>query len=762
MSDSPDRSDLSEETSAEAADPQSSTGKSAAAETTPGVATVSSEQAPSAVELVEASSRRTKRLFGLAGLVVIAVLAILYVVPLLMPAGDPVPEDGAGAATQEILDNPFMSTGPPRRTLEGNWVLIITQPDQSKGRFDEICSGLFGITSSANSYTGGPVRLLGRTSVFPNADLDLESTFAEDKDVRFVFEEREQRFDFEGRLLEDGIVYGNIIRGDVCQMARLLPTDQKELDANIAVVPTMDRPKLDQVMIEAKKQRLSTFEMYRMFCREHSDTTLAHDISLQSLIKNADPSQMSPRDFEKLADEHNVLAERWGPRMQAVNKLILGHAVHTRGYPPEVSLKLIEGLDELLRREKWGEAFLKQYEYLHARARGTRARFEAEDALKKLDSEDGKDQAASLATLRELHQQFPFSHFITYGLAEQAEKAKRLDEAIALYGEIVALPLLERLLEFEWNAARVKRPLPGDTLARLWKQKHGDTKGLPAYLEQVYRQAIEKLAGKPPAEPPSGNRVVLCEMFTSVRADPAIASELSTAALQRRFGADRFVVVRFHPLAPAGRDTVGGDPLANGASLTRLVYYQGLQVPQLWLDGSRHPDPEGLLANLPSIHRYLSTAVEKRLASESAWTLKLFANESDGMLTVTAEATGKTPATESQRLRLLLVESHVSMPRAVNGVRRQDMVVRAQLDDSDGVESTDGEFAFDVQIKLDDIRKQLTDDLVRYERRQGMEFAEKPLDLKGLHVVGFVQDNTTREVLQAAIIKVTPKAKPSP
>ena len=39
--------------------------------------------------------------------------------------------------------NPFLSTGPGRKTLEGNWVLIISQPDDVERRFDEICSGLF-------------------------------------------------------------------------------------------------------------------------------------------------------------------------------------------------------------------------------------------------------------------------------------------------------------------------------------------------------------------------------------------------------------------------------------------------------------------------------------------------------------------------------------------------------------------------------------------------------------------------------------------
>jgi len=74
----------------------------------------------------------------------------------------------------------------------------------------------------------------------------------------------------------------------------------------------------------------------------------------------------------------------------------------------------------------------------------------------------------------------------------------------------------------------------------------------------------------------------------------------------------------------------------------------------------------------------------------------------------------------------------------------------------------DGDGRASFEVKLDDIRKRLTDDLVRFERRQGMKFPEKPLDLKGLHVVGFVQDNLTKEVLQTVVTKVRSKSAPSP
>ena len=77
-------------------------------------------------------------------------------------------------------------------------------------------------------------------------------------------------------------------------------------------------------------------------------------------------------------------------------------------------------------------------------------------------------------------------------------------------------------------------------------------------------------------------------------------------------------------------------------------------------------------------------------------------------------------------------------------------------DDGDGVEPADGGFSFDEPLSLADVRKELTAELVRFERLQGMNFPEKPMEMKSLYVIGFVQDKSTHEALQSAVVKVTP------
>jgi hypothetical protein len=83
------------------------------------------------------------------------------------------------------------------------------------------------------------------------------------------------------------------------------------------------------------------------------------------------------------------------------------------------------------------------------------------------------------------------------------------------------------------------------------------------------------------------------------------------------------------------------------------------------------------------------------------------------------------------------------------------MVVRWQIDGGDGAAPKDGKFAVSETVSIDDIRKQLIEDLARFERLQGMNFPEKPLELKSLFVIALVQDEATREVLQAKLVPVS-------
>jgi hypothetical protein len=105
------------------------------------------------------------------------------------------------------------------------------------------------------------------------------------------------------------------------------------------------------------------------------------------------------------------------------------------------------------------------------------------------------------------------------------------------------------------------------------------------------------------------------------------------------------------------------------------------------------------------------------------------------------------------RLRLVLAEDEVQLP-AMNGIRLHEMLARVMPGGPAGIAPIDGKLAYAKTLDLAAIKQELADYLAEYEAAVGTEFPAKPLELDKLHLVAFVQDDETREVLQAAAIPV--------
>ena len=58
-------------------------------------------------------------------------------------------------------------------------------------------------------------------------------------------------------------------------------------------------------------------------------------------------------------------------------------------------------------------------------------------------------------------------------------------------------------------------------------------------------------------------------------------------------------------------------------------------------------------------------------------------------------------------------------------------------------------------VDLAALKKEIADYLSAFEKGREYKFAQKPLELKRLHLVAFVQDDATQDVLQATVVKVT-------
>jgi hypothetical protein len=62
-----------------------------------------------------------------------------------------------------------------------------------------------------------------------------------------------------------------------------------------------------------------------------------------------------------------------------------------------------------------------------------------------------------------------------------------------------------------------------------------------------------------------------------------------------------------------------------------------------------------------------------------------------------------------------------------------------------------------VTVDLDEVRKELTKYLDDFAKETPFPNAQRPLELKNLRVVAFLQNDATREVLQAVQVDVRPE-----
>jgi hypothetical protein len=172
----------------------------------------------------------------------------------------------------------------------------------------------------------------------------------------------------------------------------------------------------------------------------------------------------------------------------------------------------------------------------------------------------------------------------------------------------------------------------------------------------------------------------------------------------------------------------------------------------LYLNGAELEQPGGtILEQAPPILALLRTKIDAELKETSPVTLKLSAAVVDGRLKITAEASGEGIGVH-HRLRLAITEDGISYVGR-NGIRVHDAVMRYMPGGAGGVEPVDGKLAFSEEITLEQLRERLNRGLDASGQELGYEFRVRPMPLKRLNLVGWVQDDLAQaRVLQAATV----------
>ncbi len=340
----------------------------------------------------------------------------------------------------------------------------------------------------------------------------------------------------------------------------------------------------------------------------------------------------------------------------------------------------------------------------------------------------------------------PWQRTVVFAVAEILGAQKGY-EAIALTYARQA----ERMIEPGDGAAYRKKVLEVLHQALEKSGKADEAKEVAARMDKLdFTIKAEPFAGRKG----SSKRAVLVELFTGSHCRPCVAADLAFDALGKAFKPSEVVRLQYHLHVREG-----SDPLSNADCEARLNYYaqaygRGVAaIPTALFNGrpwvDEREDRNGGREEGPEIYSEYRTNVEPLLETPARATLKATTKRDGARITINVEASAPEDAGDNLRLRLVLVEEQVAYTGS-NKLAEHHHVVRAFPGGVEGEKLIAGKpFSKNVPVDLDQVRKDLGDYLKKAAETAAFPTRERPLDLKNLRVVAFVQNDATREVLQA-------------
>ena len=295
------------------------------------------------------------------------------------------------------------------------------------------------------------------------------------------------------------------------------------------------------------------------------------------------------------------------------------------------------------------------------------------------------------------------------------------------------------------------------SLEKLYVKRYGSLESLDKKLDDAYR---EKGTGfdpghyiRPATTGPA--RVVLAELFTGAECGPCVSADLAFDGIGERYATSDIATLVYHLHIPRP------DPMTNADTVARAKYYAANATPTVVFDGIAKSSGGGDRSVAPESFGGYTNVIEKRLSMAPLASLDSFKAQMNGAsITVTGEAR-LLPAGADRAghvtLHVALAESDVRYIGS-NGVRFHNLVVRKLLDGAQGttLEAAKPDAPVSLAVDLTSLTASLDDYLTTYEKaqRSSFKFKERPtaLDPSKLVVVAFVQDDKTKEVLQAVVI----------
>jgi hypothetical protein len=327
---------------------------------------------------------------------------------------------------------------------------------------------------------------------------------------------------------------------------------------------------------------------------------------------------------------------------------------------------------------------------------------------------------------------------IALDLVRRAEQL--LDQSDEVGVQLAVLDLLKRLLLQTNNAAAVD-----PVQARI------DTLEARDFRDYMNASPLKPdlFAGRKARS----DRVVLAELFTGAEDPPSLAAVLAFDGLARVYKPTEVIRLQYHLHLPFA------DPLANKVAEARWNYY----LPRL---GNTAGPPTSIFCGRPGaigggdaavaaikLKQY-RTLIDPLLDTAAGASLQLSATRNGDKVIVTAKVGGLAKPSDKVRLRLAIAESTVRYAGG-NGVRYHQNVVRGFVGSPEGLPCTKPTAEHELTVDVAALRTGLFAELDAFQKKtDGLVLSDRPLNLRSLVVVGFIQGDATQEVLQAAQVEV--------
>lgn len=242
---------------------------------------------------------------------------------------------------------------------------------------------------------------------------------------------------------------------------------------------------------------------------------------------------------------------------------------------------------------------------------------------------------------------------------------------------------------------------------------------------------------------------VLVELFTGAQCPPCVAADIGFDALGKAFKEKDIALLQYHLHIP------DADALSNADAEARADFYaKSLRgTPAIFFNGKAIAPGGGGREDGEEKYQEYRSVVDKLITREPGGKIALTADRKGDVVTINAAAATVADVKGKVKLRFALVEDWARY-KGRNGLTFHHRIVRSMPGGADGF-LVEKELKKALTVDVAELRTKLTKYLDDYAKNEGpFPDAQRPMRMRDLHVVAFLQNDDTGEVLQSISVPV--------